>query len=172
MTSTVTMPLWLLIVILAFAAVTFASHFLFPSVRWFFRRRMEKVVARLNERLERPIQPFKLARRHDMIQRLIYDPEVSKAIIEHARQEGVPENVAFQTARSYAREIVPSFSASLYFGLAIKLAKLISTSLECAPWAPCRRSPQGHRPRCHGGICDEPPVEHGLCPRDLSGGRA
>ncbi|KAA0912473.1 1-acyl-sn-glycerol-3-phosphate acyltransferase [Aquicoccus porphyridii] len=129
MTSTVTMPLWLLIVILAFAAVTFASHFLFPSVRWFFRRRMEKVVARLNERLERPIQPFKLARRHDMIQRLIYDPEVSKAIIEHARQEGVPENVAFQTARSYAREIVPSFSASLYFGLAIKLAKLISTSL-------------------------------------------
>ncbi len=129
MTSTVTMPLWLLIVILAFAAVTFASHFLFPSVRWFFRRRMEKVVARLNARLERPIQPFKLARRYDMIQRLIYDPEVSKAIIEHARQEGVPENVAFQTARRYAREIVPSFSASLYFGLAIKLAKLISTAL-------------------------------------------
>ncbi|KPP87425.1 MAG: glycerol-3-phosphate O-acyltransferase [Rhodobacteraceae bacterium HLUCCO07] len=123
------MPLWLLIVILAFAAVTFASHFLFPSVRWFFRLRMERVVARLNERLERPIQPFKLARRYDMIQRLIYDPEVSKAIIEHARREGVPENVAFQRARGYAREIVPSFSASLYFGLAIKLARLISTSL-------------------------------------------
>ena len=42
-----------LLLILAFAAVTFASHFLFPSVRWFFRRRMERAVARLNERLER-----------------------------------------------------------------------------------------------------------------------
>ena len=45
------MPLWLLVLILAFAFVTFASHFLFPSVRWFFRRRMERVVAKLNERL-------------------------------------------------------------------------------------------------------------------------
>jgi hypothetical protein len=26
----------------AFRGVTFASHFLFPSVRWFFRRRLER----------------------------------------------------------------------------------------------------------------------------------
>mgnify|MGYP007073226743 CR=1 FL=1 len=80
MFRTVELPLWLLILILLFAAVTFASHFLFPSVRWFFRRRMEKVVAKLNERLERPIQPFKLARRHDLIQRLIFDPQVAEAV--------------------------------------------------------------------------------------------
>jgi glycerol-3-phosphate O-acyltransferase len=85
MTQTVDMPLWALLLLIAFATVTFASHFLLPSVRWFFRRRMERVVARLNERLERPIEPFKLARRHDMIQRLIYDPEVSRAIADHAR---------------------------------------------------------------------------------------
>ncbi|MDR9392923.1 1-acyl-sn-glycerol-3-phosphate acyltransferase [Roseovarius sp. SYSU LYC5161] len=129
MGSTVEMPLWALILLVAFAAVTFASHFLFPSVRWFFRRRMERVVARLNERLERPIEPFKLARRHDMIQRLIYDPEVSRAIADHARAEGIPENVAFQQARRYAREIVPGFSASAYFGVAIKAAKWLSRSL-------------------------------------------
>ncbi|WP_137699692.1 1-acyl-sn-glycerol-3-phosphate acyltransferase [Marimonas lutisalis] len=129
MTSTVQMPFWLLIVILCFAAFAALEKIMLPSVRWFFRRRMERVVARLNTRLERPIQPFKLARRHDMIQRLIYDPEVSKAIAAHAREEGVPENVAFETAQRYAREIVPSFSASLYFGLAIRLAKLISTTL-------------------------------------------
>ena len=69
MTRTVELPLWALVLILAFAAVTFASHFLFPSVRWFFRRRMERAVTELNKRLDRPIQPFKLARRHDMIQR-------------------------------------------------------------------------------------------------------
>ncbi|MFB9148334.1 1-acyl-sn-glycerol-3-phosphate acyltransferase [Roseovarius ramblicola] len=129
MAQTVEMPLWALILLVAFAAVTFASHFLFPSVRWFFRRRMERAVARLNERLERPIEPFKLARRHDMIQRLIYDPEVSRAIAAHASKQGVPENVAFERARGYAREIVPSFSASLYFGFAIRVARMLSRAL-------------------------------------------
>ncbi len=129
MTQTVEMPLWLLVLILLFAGVTFASHFLFPSVRWFFRRRLEKAVARLNERLERPIQPFKLARRYDMIQRMIYDPQVSQAIADHARAEAIPENVAFESAKSYAREIVPSFSASAYFGFAIRAARFLSNSL-------------------------------------------
>ncbi len=73
-----------------FAAVTVASHFLFQSVRWFFRKRAERVIARLNQRLARPIEPFKLARRYDMIQRLIYDPEVSQAIVQHARDHDLP----------------------------------------------------------------------------------
>lgn len=129
MSKMVEMPLWALSLLVAFAAVTFASHFLFPSVRWFFRRRMERAVARLNQRLERPIEPFKLARRHDMIQRLIYDPEVSRAIADHAKAEGIPENVAFEQAKRYAREIVPGFSATAYFGVAIRAAKWLSRSL-------------------------------------------
>ncbi|WP_372893172.1 1-acyl-sn-glycerol-3-phosphate acyltransferase [Rhodosalinus sp.] len=129
MTGSVTLPTWLFLLILAFAGVTFASHFLFPSVRWFFRRRLERAVARLNDRLEWPIRPFKLAERHDTIQRLIYDPEVSRAVVDTAETEGVPENVAFERARRYAREIVPAFSASLYFGLAIRLARWVSGTL-------------------------------------------
>ena len=129
MTQTVDMPIWFFGLILLFAVVTFASHFLFPSVRWFFRRRMERVVKRVNERLERPIEPFKLARRYDMIQRLIYDPDVSQAIADHARRNGVPENVAFEQARKYAREIVPSFSATAYFGFAIRIARGLSNAL-------------------------------------------
>lgn len=129
MSTTVEIPLWLFALILLFAVVTFASHFLFPSVRWFFRRRLERAVARLNQRLERPIQPFKLTRRYDMIQRIIYNPQVGQAIADHARAEGIPENVAFQDARRYAREIVPSFSASAYFGFAIRAARFLSNSL-------------------------------------------
>jgi glycerol-3-phosphate O-acyltransferase len=129
MTQTVSMPLWAFILIVLFAAVTFASHFLFPSVRWFFRKRAERVIARVNERLQRPIEPFKLARRYDMIQRLIYDPEVTRAIVEYARKENVPENVAFEKAKGYAREIVPSFSATAYFSIGIRLARWLSKSL-------------------------------------------
>lgn len=129
MTRTVELPLWLLIVILLFAAVTFASHFLFPSVRWFLRRRAERIVAKLNERLARPIEPFKLARRTDMIQRLIYDPAVVEAVTKQAHQTGVREDVAFEQARRYAREIVPGFSATAYFGIAARAAKWLSTRM-------------------------------------------
>ncbi len=128
MMQTVEIPLWLFVLIVLFAAVTFASHFLFPSVRWFFRRRLERAVARLNKRLQRPIQPFKLAGRHDMIQRLIYDPQVSRAVQQHAKKEGVPDAVASEQARRYAREIAPSFSTVAYFSIAIRFARMLSNA--------------------------------------------
>ncbi|MEM6895741.1 MAG: 1-acyl-sn-glycerol-3-phosphate acyltransferase [Pseudomonadota bacterium] len=129
MFSPVILPLWLFGLILVFAAVTFASHFLFPSVRWFFRRRAERIVARLNERLERPIEPFKLARRYDTIQKLIYHPDVAQAVVEHASETGVREDVAFEEARAYAQEIVPSFSATAYFGIGARGARWLSRAL-------------------------------------------
>ncbi|MBW4981842.1 1-acyl-sn-glycerol-3-phosphate acyltransferase [Mameliella sp. CS4] len=129
MTAPVTLPLWLFALIFAFAAVSFATHFLFPSVRWFLRRRLEKAVARLNERLERPIEPFRLLRRYDLIQRLLYHPEVMQAIVEYAAKNGVREDVAFEKARRYAREIVPSFSAFAYFGLGLRGARWLSNTL-------------------------------------------
>ncbi|MEM7520081.1 MAG: 1-acyl-sn-glycerol-3-phosphate acyltransferase [Pseudomonadota bacterium] len=129
MTQMVELPLWLFVLIVLFAAVTALSHFLLPSVRWFFRRRLERAVKQLNTRLKRPIEPFKLARRYDMIQRLIYDPEVTQEIVNYARKNGVPENVAFEKARVYAREIVPSFSAFAYFSFAIRVARLLATSV-------------------------------------------
>ena len=126
MTEPVAVPFWLLLLILAFAAITLASHFLFPSVRWFFRKRAEKALSRLNRRLDRPIELFKLARRQDMIVRLSYDPRVLEAVADHAAETGVPGSVAFEEARRYAREIVPGFSATLYFGVAIRLARWLS----------------------------------------------
>lgn len=129
MTTPVTLPLWLFALIFAFAAVSFATHFLFPSVRWFLRRRLEKAVARLNERLERPIEPFRLLRRYDLIQRLLYHPDVTEAIVDHAAENGLREDVAFEQARRYAREIVPSFSAFAYFGLGLRGARWLSNAL-------------------------------------------
>ncbi|MEC8292616.1 MAG: 1-acyl-sn-glycerol-3-phosphate acyltransferase [Pseudomonadota bacterium] len=128
MTRSVEMPLWALVLLVGFAAVTFASHFLFPSVRWFFRKRMERLVAQLNTRLSRPIEPFKLARRYDMIERLIYDPEVSQAVSDYAKDQKIPEAVAFEKARGYAREIVPAFSAWTYFRFGSRIAEMLGRS--------------------------------------------
>lgn len=129
MFETIELPLWAVFLILAFALVAALDRIIGPGLRWYVRRRMERAVARLNTRLSVPIQPFKLARRHDMIQRLVYDPEVARAVSDHAREHHVPEAVAFEQARRYAREIVPSFSASAYFGIAIRLARWISTAM-------------------------------------------
>ena len=129
MNRVVELPLWLLLLIVGFAVFSALERVLVPSVRWFFRRRMQRAVTRMNTKLSRPIEPFKLARRHDMIQRLIYDPKVAEAIAEHAKSEAVPENVAFETARRYAREIVPSFSASVYFGFALRFSRWLSRTL-------------------------------------------
>ncbi len=129
MTQPVSMPLWAFVLILLFAVVTFASHFLFPSVRWFFRKRAERVIAKVNQRLARPIEPFKLAKRYDMIQRLIYDPVVAQAIVDYAAEEGIPESVAFEKAKHYAREIVPSFSATAYFTFGMRIARWLTRIL-------------------------------------------
>jgi glycerol-3-phosphate O-acyltransferase len=129
MFGSVAVPVWLLVLILGFAGVSFATHFLFPSVRWFFRHRAEKALARLNARLDRKVDLFKLARRSDMVARLAYDPKVVEAAMAHAAETGVPGEVAFEEARRYAREIVPGFSATLYFGFATRAAKWLSRFL-------------------------------------------
>jgi glycerol-3-phosphate O-acyltransferase len=129
MLSTIAVPVWLLVLILGFAVVSFATNFLFPSVRWFFRRRAEKALSRLNARLDRKIDLFKLAQRSDMVARLAYDQKVVEAAMAHAAEMGVPGEVAFEEARRYAREIVPGFSATVYFGFGTRAAKWLSRLL-------------------------------------------
>lgn len=129
MFGTVAVPVWLLVLILGFATISFATHFLFPSVRWFFRRRAEKALSRLNAQLDRKIDLFKLAQRSDMVARLAYDQRVVEAAMAHATETGVPGEVAFEEARRYAREIVPGFSATVYFGFGTRAAKWISRLL-------------------------------------------
>jgi len=129
MASTVELPLWLVLLALVLAAIAALDRVLMPSARWFLRRRMERLVARLNTRLDRPIEPFKLMRRQDLIARLVYDRQVLQAVSEHALENGLPEPVAFQEAQTYAREIVPGFSALVYFGFAMRAARWLSRAL-------------------------------------------
>ena len=129
MFGTVAVPVWLLVLILGFAAISFATHFLFPSVRWFFRRRAERALSQLNARLDRKIDLFKLAQRSDMVARLAYDQRVVEAAMAHAAETGVPGEVAFEEARRYAREIVPGFSATVYFGFGTRAAMGLSRLL-------------------------------------------
>jgi glycerol-3-phosphate O-acyltransferase len=129
MTRTVSLPLWLMAVLLAAAAWAAVERLLVPSVRWVLRRRVNRVIAELNSRLKIEIKPFQLTKRQVLVDRLTYDPQVLAAAQERARASGMPHEVALAEAARYAREIVPSFNAYLYFRLGTWIARRVARLL-------------------------------------------
>ena len=126
MLAVMEIPVWLVILGGGLAAVAVLDRILVPSVRWYLRRRFLHAIERLNARLQLKIQPFKLMRRRDMIDRLTHDPQVMEAVVKFSEEADVPLYVAMRRAEHYAREIVPSFSASAYFGFATRAAAWLS----------------------------------------------
>ena len=129
MTSQVTLPLWLALIIGALAMWAAFERLVLPAVRYLLRRHRNRAIDELNTRLKLRIQPFKLAKRQALIDQLIFDPEVLRAIEEYASANKVSREAAQARARGYAREIVPSFSAYAYFGIGTRLARSVSTFL-------------------------------------------
>jgi glycerol-3-phosphate O-acyltransferase len=117
---------WPALLLLLFGA--FLAVRLVPAVRWFFRQRAEKVVDEVGRRGIK-LPTFKLTRRRAVIHRLTHDPELLGAAEAYARENGISMAVAMAMVERYAREIVPSFNAFLYFRVGIPLAGWISTSL-------------------------------------------
>ena len=109
----ITLPLWLAIVVGVLALWAALDRLLIPGVRWMLRRRVNRVIDELNERLQLRIQPFKLTKRQVLIDRLMFDPEVLEAVEARARDDNLPREAAMAEVRRYAREIVPAFNAFL-----------------------------------------------------------
>jgi glycerol-3-phosphate O-acyltransferase len=118
---------WLALVVLLFGGVLAAGRFV-PAVRWYFRKRADRVAWEVRRRgIELPT--FKLTRRGILVHRLAHDPELVQAAEAYAGEKGISMAVAMGRVERYAREIVPSFNAFLYFGVGIPLAARISNSL-------------------------------------------
>ena len=129
MSAPVSLPLWLFLAILAFALWSLVDRLLIPSVRWLLRRRLNRLIDRVNRRLDVEIKPFQLTKRQVLIDRLVYDPLVVEAANEHARATNQPREVAMAEVRRYAREIVPTFNAYIYFRLGYSLARTVAQFL-------------------------------------------
>jgi len=123
MTQTVTLPVWLLAILVLFAAWAVLDRLLLPGMRWYFRRRINRVIDEINTRLNIEIPPFKLTRRQVLIDRLFHDPRVQAAAEAEAQAEDLPRGVVMRRVDRYAREIVPAFNAYLYFRVGYWLAK-------------------------------------------------
>lgn len=129
MTSTITAPFWLFALLAALAGFWVLDRMLIPSVRWALRRRANRAVEKLNQSLKLRIQPFKMTRRQVLIDRLMYDPDVMAEVDIQSRETGAPRAALMSRVRSYAREIVPAFSAYTYFGFGARWARRLSQML-------------------------------------------
>jgi len=129
MNSQITISIWLFIFFLAVAIWAVLYRVLIPSTRWFLRRRINRVIDEIGARLDIQIKPFQITKRQVLIDRLVYDPEVLEAIQQKAVERNRPREVVQAEVVSYAREIVPSFNAYLYFRIGYWLAKKIARLL-------------------------------------------
>ncbi len=129
MLMTVALPLWLVLLGGLLAVWAFLDRLLVPSVRWVLRRRVNRALEELNQRLHIRIQPLKLTKRAVVMDRLRFDPQVLEAAEEYAIAEEVPRAVAMDRVRRYAEEITPAFNAYAYFQLGYWLSRRVARSL-------------------------------------------
>ena len=129
MSASITLPLWLAIVIGTLAAWALLDRLLMPSARWFVRSRANRVLDEVGRRLKIGIRPFQQVKRQALIDRLIFDDKVQQAAQAFADARKMPREVALDQVQRYAREIVPAFNAYVYFRIGYWIGKTMSRSL-------------------------------------------
>lgn len=129
LTAPVTLPLWLIVILFLVLAWVVLDRLLVPSVRWFFRSRANRMIEELNRRLKLELPHFKLTKRQVLIDRLMYDLKVMEAVAEHCNTTGAPRDAAVDQVERYAREIVPSFNAYVYFRFGTWICKRLAATL-------------------------------------------
>ena len=124
--SSVSIPTWFFFFLILAAGYALVMSVFFPSVRWFFRRRLNRAVNKLNTTLHIAIRPLQSTKRQVLIDQLIFDQDILSLIESQAIEQNIPREVLQQRVRSYAREIVPSFNAYVYYQVFYWLAKKVS----------------------------------------------
>lgn len=124
--TTIELPLWLALSLAVGCIYAIMMSILMPSVRWYFRRRLNRAIEKLNQRLQIRIRPFQRTKRQVLIDRLIYDSKVIAEIEAQASTKGMSRELLQARVYNYAREIVPAFNALIYFRFGYWLARKVS----------------------------------------------
>jgi glycerol-3-phosphate O-acyltransferase len=129
MNEPIVLPLWAFVVLAGLAGWAALVLLLAPGMRWFFRRRINTVIRQIGARLHVELPSFKLTRRQVLIDRLFHDPKVQATAAAHARETGEALGAVWRRVNRYAREIVPSFNAYLYFHIGYAIARAVARML-------------------------------------------
>lgn len=126
MDSTITLPVWLVVLLALLSLALLLDRVLIPSVRWYLRRRINRVIDEVNTRLDIQVRPFQQTRRQILVDQLSHDEKVESAVRDYAREHDMPREVAQTKANTYAREVVPAFNAYVYFRVGYWIARRIA----------------------------------------------
>ena len=129
MNAPVTLPLWLLLVVLSLAAWAVVDKLLMPALRRFVRSRVNVVLEEVSSRLRISVRPFQRTRRQVLIHRLLGDPKVLAAAESFAAENKLALPVVLSRIEHYAREIVPAFNAYVYFRISNWVGRKLSQGL-------------------------------------------
>lgn len=129
LSNPVTLPLWLMLIVVFISIIYVVEKIFVPSVRWMIRRKVNRVIREINEHLQIGIRPFQLTKRKVLIDRLVFDPKVIETMDAHSREHNMPREVAQDEVRRYAREIVPAFNAYIYFRFIYRLCRFVCRQL-------------------------------------------
>ena len=129
MSETITLPLWLFLFLVVTAILLLLDRILWPGVRWYLRRRVNRLIEEVNSRLDIEIRPFQRTRKQALVDQLVYDEKVVEAMNQYATEEQLPPEVVQTKVIRYAREIAPSFNAYIYFRFGYWLAKAVGRML-------------------------------------------
>ncbi len=124
--STVSIPTWFFLLLLVAGIYALVMSILFPGARWYLSRRLNKAVDKINTGLQIKIRPLQQTKRQVLIDQLMFDQEILAMIEAQSQSDNIPREVLQQRVRSYAREIVPSFNAYVYFRVFYWLAKKVA----------------------------------------------
>jgi glycerol-3-phosphate O-acyltransferase len=129
MGEVVVLPLWAFLILFGFAGWAVLVLLLVPGMRWFFRRRVKLVLHQIGGRLRIELPSFKLTRRQVLIDRLFHDHRVQAAAAAHAVVSNEALGEVWKRVDRYAREIVPSFNAYIYYRVGYALARAAARAL-------------------------------------------
>ena len=129
MAGEITIPIWLFFALLALASVVVVQKFLFPGIRWFVRKKINQAIIELNQKFNITLKPFQLTKRQVLLDRLIHDAEVLNFVQQQAEHDEIPRDVLMEKVQRYAREIVPSFNAYIYYRFGFWLSKKLALML-------------------------------------------
>ncbi len=129
MNSIISLPFWLFVLLIIFAAVMVLDRILMPGMRWYLKRRVNRAIEDINTKLDIQIRPFQLTRKQALIDQLVFDDHVVSAIKEYAKEHDMPSEVAQAKAVKYANEIAPTFNAYVYFRFGYWLSKKMARLL-------------------------------------------
>ncbi|MCP5083320.1 MAG: hypothetical protein GY948_16660 [Alphaproteobacteria bacterium] len=129
MTSSVTVPVWLFLVLSLCAVLVLFRVVVFPLWARFWGARTRKVVEKINPLLQLHLSPFSLSRRRVLADRLLRDRAVEAGIEEIASDRGDSVEKTQREAWRIAWDIVPAFNPYFYFRIGFGMARRCLRSL-------------------------------------------